>query len=62
MKKNRGSRESTMHKQPTSSQPRLNIGKQLLALCLLRAEEEDMSVSEYIRNLICIDTGIKNKK
>ena len=51
-----------MHKQPTSSQPRLNIGKQLLALCLLRAEEEGMSVSEYIRNLICIDTGIENKR
>jgi len=46
-----------MHKQPTSSQPRLNIGKQLLALCLLRAEEEGMSVSEYIRTLIAIETG-----
>jgi len=49
-----------MRHTPTSSQPRLNIGKQLLALCLLRAEEEGMSVSEYIRTLIAIETGTGN--
>jgi hypothetical protein len=49
-----------MRHTPTSSQPRLNIGKQLLALCLLRAEEEGMSVSEYIRTLIAIETGTAN--
>ena len=39
-----------------SGQPRLLLGMDLLNLCIQRAKEEEMSVSEYVRSLIVLET------